>query len=326
MADVQVLEPRRVPLGGVRNLDVWRTLPSRERTLVGAWCFVDHYGPTPVVRPGRDGMDVAPHPHIGLQTVSWLFEGQIEHRDSGGVHAIVRPGEVNLMGAGHGICHSEVSTPDTTVLHGIQLWVVLPERDRHGARSFQHHVARAVALPGATARVFIGELPGVDASPIETATPLLGVELLLEPGAHVELQVDAAFEHAVLLDAGVLRLEGHELSHAELACVAPGRRTLTLDAGDEPVRAVLLGGVPFDEQIVMWWNFVARTHDEIVAARDAWQAEDAGRFGVVEGYQGPIRRIPAPPPPVARLRARNRRPTEGPADNVLGETPASPAF
>ena len=135
MNDVQVLEARQVPLGGMRSLEVRRTLPHKDRSFVGAWCFVDHYGPEPVRDLERDGMDVPPHPHTGLQTVSWLFDGEIEHRDTGGVHGMVRPGEMNLMTSGHGIAHSEVSTPETDTLHGVQLWVALPDADRETARA-----------------------------------------------------------------------------------------------------------------------------------------------------------------------------------------------
>ncbi|HEV7853061.1 MAG TPA: pirin family protein, partial [Mycobacterium sp.] len=149
-----VLHPREVPLGGPRAIRVRRTLPQRERSLVGAWCFADHYGPHDV----RDGvgMDVPPHPHTGLQTVSWLFEGEVEHRDSAGVHAFVRPGELNLMTAGAGICHSEVSTAATTVLHGVQLWVALPDSDRDTGRDFAHYAPEPVSVPGAVLRVFLG--------------------------------------------------------------------------------------------------------------------------------------------------------------------------
>ena len=124
----EVLSARDVPLGGPRAMRVRRTLPQRQRSLIGAWCFADHYGPDDVgLGPP---MDVAPHPHTGLQTVSWLFAGEVEHRDSLGTHALVRPGELNLMTSGHGICHSEVSTPSTSVLHGVQLWVNLPKTDK----------------------------------------------------------------------------------------------------------------------------------------------------------------------------------------------------
>src|SRR3954465_9919468 len=148
-----VLHPREVPLGGPRAIRVRRTLPQRERSLIGAWCFADHYGPHDV-RDGP-GMDVPPHPHTGLQTVSWLFSGEVEHRDSSGVHAMVRPGGPNLMPAGAGICHSEVSTNATTVLHGVQLWVALPDAARGAGRDFAHYVPEPRSLDRATLRVFL---------------------------------------------------------------------------------------------------------------------------------------------------------------------------
>lgn len=152
--EIEVLEPRDVPLGGIRAMTVRRTLPLRQRSLIGAWCFADHYGPDRVARSG--GMDVAPHPHTGLQTVSWLFDGEIEHRDSVGSHARVRPGELNLMTAGRGISHSEVSTPETDVLHGVQLWVALPEPARGIAPAFEHVVPEAMQDGDLSGRVFIG--------------------------------------------------------------------------------------------------------------------------------------------------------------------------
>ncbi|NHN55374.1 pirin family protein [Calidifontibacter sp. DB0510] len=304
---VQVLAPRTVPLGGIRSLEVRRTLPHKDRSFVGAWCFADHYGPTQVIDAARDGMDVPPHPHTGLQTVSWLFEGAIEHRDSAGVHAFVRPGEMNLMTGGHGIAHSEVSTPDTQRLHGVQLWVALPESDREQLRDFQHHAPQEVSLPGdaGTALVFLGDLAGVGSSPVRTFTPLLGAELRLAAGATLELDVRTDFEHAVLVDSGEVTLEGSPLSRGDLGCVDPGSATLHLSAGDEPARVVLLGGEPFEEEIVMWWNFVGRSHEEIVAAREEYE-RGSDRFGQVPGYAGAVDRIPAPPIPPIRLRPRNR--------------------
>src|SRR6476646_11214093 len=199
-AAVEVMAPRDVPLGGPRAMRVRRTLPQRHRSLIGAWCFVDHYGPDDVVDTG--GMKVAPHPHTGLQTVSWLFTGEIEHRDSAGNHAMVRPGEVNLMTAGRGISHSEVSTPGTRDLHGAQLWVALPDGDRHADPGFAHHAPDPVTGDGGAARVFLGSLLG-SASPVPTSTPLLGAELLLEPGTTLDLEVDASSEHGLLVDTGV---------------------------------------------------------------------------------------------------------------------------
>jgi redox-sensitive bicupin YhaK (pirin superfamily) len=311
---VEVLAPREVPLGGPRAMRVRRTLPQRQRSLIGAWCFLDHYGPDSVEE--RGGMSVAPHPHTGLQTVSWLFSGEIEHRDSAGNHAMVRPGELNLMTAGRGISHSEVSTPETTTLHGAQLWVALPDGAREVDPGFDHYAPAPVSGAGYEARVFLGSLLG-DTSPVATHSPLLGAELLLEPGTTLTLEVEAAYEHGVLGDAGSVTLDGQPLARNDLGYAAPGRSTLELVAGPEPTRLLLLGGEPFGEAIVMWWNFVGRSHEEIVGFRDEWQAQltrdgavvgDSqeladGRFGIVVDDHLPP--IPAPPLPNARLKERS---------------------
>ncbi|WP_030869376.1 pirin family protein [Streptomyces sp. NRRL F-2747] len=296
---VEVLTARDVPLGGPRAMTVRRTLPQRSRTLIGAWCFADHYGPDRVADSG--GMDVAPHPHTGLQTVSWLFSGEIEHRDSLGTHAFVRPGEVNLMTGGHGISHTEVSTPGTTVLHGVQLWVVLPGEHRHAPRDFQHHAPEPLRVDGAQLRVFLGALAGA-VSPVRTFTPLLGAEILIDAGATVTLGVDPEFEHGLLVDQGDVRLDGALLRPAELGYASPGRSALTLtNASDRPARTVLLGGPPFEEEIVMWWNFVGRSHRDIVEAREEWERA-SDRFGTVDGHPGG--RLPAPALPNAVITPR----------------------
>ncbi|MFJ4675605.1 pirin family protein [Kitasatospora sp. NPDC088783] len=298
----EVLPPRDVPLGGPRAMTVRRTLPQRDRTLIGAWCFIDHYGPDDVATTG--GMDVAPHPHIGLQTVSWLFSGEIEHRDSLGVHAFVRPGELNLMTAGRGIAHSETSTAATTVLHGVQLWVALPDAHRHTDRDFHHHAPAPVPLPGGgEARVFLGTLAG-DTSPVPTFTPLLGAELTLPAGATTTLDVDPAFEHGLLVDQGDVLFADTPLHPADLGHLPPGRTTLTLtNTSPTPARLILLGGPPFGEDIVMWWNFIGRSGEEIAQARLDWQK--GVRFGEVHGYPGD--RLPAPELPNVALKARGNR-------------------
>ncbi|WP_420038060.1 pirin family protein [Streptomyces sp. cg28] len=284
-------------------MTVRRTLPQRTRSLIGAWCFVDHYGPDDVSVTG--GMDVAPHPHTGLQTVSWLFSGEIEHRDSLGSHAMVRPGELNLMTGGHGISHTEVSTPATTELHGVQLWVALPDADRHADRDFQHYAPEPVTVDGARIQVFLGELAG-SASPVRTFTPLLGAELVLAPRAHVTLTVDPAFEHGLLVDRGTVSLTGTPLAQAELGYAPPGRDTLTLiNDTDAPARVILLGGPPFGEEIIMWWNFIARSTEEIVEARRDWMEGDGRRFGEVTGYDGDP--LPAPELPNVPLKLRGNR-------------------
>lgn len=308
---VQVLAPRNVPLGGPRAMNVRRTLPQRGRTTIGAWCFADHYGPDDVAASG--GMVVPPHPHTGLQTVSWLFEGEIEHRDSAGSHELVRPGAVNLMTAGRGISHSEVSTGGTTRLHGVQLWTVLPGASRDTGPFFEHAETEPVVVGDAAVHVFVGSLAGSDAD-VTVFSPLLGAQVDLPAGGSVEFEVDPAFEHGVLVDAGPLTVEAEGadaptlVAWSELAYIEAGRRRLTLRAGDAPARAILLGGVPFDEEIVMWWNFIGRTHDEIAEFRRQWQADviardnPDGRFGTVSGYDGPA--LPAPELPTVRLKPR----------------------
>ncbi|MBO2450731.1 pirin family protein [Actinomadura barringtoniae] len=299
---VEVLKAREVPLGGVRAMRVRRTLPQRARSLIGAWCFADHYGPDDITDTG--GMVVPPHPHTGLQTVSWLFAGEVEHRDSLGSHALIRPGELNIMTSGQGICHSEVSTERERTLHGVQLWVALPDAARHGPRDFQHYAPPLVELDGATARVFLGELAGSD-SPVRTFTPLLGAELTLQPRAEVTLEVDPSFEHGVLLDSGAVTMAGTDLAPADLGYREPGTSDLTLaNPADEPARMLLLGGPPFGEELVMWWNFVGRGHEEIVAFRNAWEAE-SDQFGRIDGYEGTPQRLPAPALPATRLKPRS---------------------
>jgi len=310
-AAVEILLPREVPLGGPRAMNVRRTLPQRQRSLIGGWCFIDHYGPDPVARTG--GMSVAPHPHTELQTASWLFTGEIEHRDSAGHHALVRPGELNLMTAGRGITHSEVSTPGTAVLHGVQLWVALPSAARFAEPAFEHYAPDPVPGDGFAARVFLGSLLGSSA-PVTGHSPLLGAEISIEAGRVLRLAADAAFEYGVLVDTGTVTLNGTVIQTNTLGCLTPGADVVELRAGqDGPARVLLLGGVPLGEQIVMWWNFISRSHDEIVRYRADWQAlitTAAGvaggsapdRFALPAGDRLPP--IPAPPMPNATLRPR----------------------
>jgi redox-sensitive bicupin YhaK (pirin superfamily) len=299
---MEVLTPRDVPLGGIRAMTVRRTLPQRQRTFVGAWCFVDHYGPDEVETQG--GMVVPPHPHTGLQTASWLFSGEIEHRDSAGHHAFVRPGELNLMTAGRGISHSEYSTPDTTVLHGAQLWLALPDSDRHVDPGFEHFVPEPVDGDGWQARVFLGSLLG-STSPVRTYSPLLGAELRLEAGTTLRVPVEAAYEHGILLDSGSLTVDDEALKAHELGYLAPGREAIEVVAAEETL-LLLLGGAPFGEQIVMWWNFIGRDHDEVAAYRDQWQrlldegdSGTGGRFSLPAG--DPLPPLPAPALPHVRM-------------------------
>jgi hypothetical protein len=305
---IEILEPREVPLGGPRAMPVRRTLPQRARSLIGAWCFVDHYGPVEVT-DGR-GMVVPPHPHTGLQTVSWLFAGEIDHRDSVGSHAAVRPGELNLMTAGRGIQHSEVSILEpgaSTTLHGAQLWIALPDSDRNGTPFFERFVPEPVQVGAATARVFIGSLGGAR-STARVFSELVGAQLDLLAGATVGIPVNPAFEHGVLLDSGSVGLEGHDVPLSHIVYHPVGATELTLTAGGDGARLLLIGGAPLGERIVMWWNLIGRSHDEIVRFREDWQSDviaggnDHGRFGLVRGYDGAA--LPAPELPNVRLTPR----------------------
>ncbi|WP_370616999.1 pirin family protein [Mumia sp. Pv 4-285] len=310
--DVEVLEPRLVPLGGPRAMTVRRTLPQRSRSLIGAWCFADHYGPDDVRTSG--GMAVPGHPHTGLQTVTWLFTGEVDHRDTVGSVQRIRPGEVNLMTSGRGIAHSEYSTPETATLHGVQLWTALPEAARFSDRAFEHFVTRPVEHGAATVRTFVGSFAG-SSSPVTTFTPLLGAEITLPPGEEVRFELDPAYEHGVLVDLGPVAVDGFHVEPAALSYHPLGRTTLVLRSGDAPARVVLLGGEPLDEEIVMWWNFIGRSHDEIVRFREEWMAQAHASTGggstdaygpFPEAWNGTV--LPAPELPHTRLTPRKRPP------------------
>jgi quercetin 2,3-dioxygenase len=303
----RVLEPREVPLGGARAMFVRRTLPHRDLPTVGAWCFADDYGPSDLRTSA--GMHVPPHPHTGLQTVTWLLEGEVHHQDSVGSDQRVRPGQLSLMTAGRGIAHAETSPADhPPTLRGVQLWVALPDSHRHVAPAFEHHAELPTLRSGGLgATLIIGELAG-ERSPATAYTPLVGADVVIDPDGAGDLPLDPAFEHAVLALSGDVAVDGEPVAEAHLVYLGCGRRDLELSAGPAGGRLLLLGGEPFSEQLLMWWNFVGRDHDEIVAFRSEWEASRAGaatRFAPVVGYAGPA--LPAPDLPSVRLRPRTRR-------------------
>ncbi len=286
-ATVEVTESRTSQVG---SLTVRRALPRRARRTVGAWCFADHMGPEPVTED--QGVDIGPHPHMGLHTVTWLLAGEVLHRDSLGSEQVIRPGQLNLMTAGHGVSHAEEHTGRYRgELHGVQLWVAQPERTRHGAPAFEHHAELpGVELDGASATVLVGELAG-HASPAGRDSDLVGAELVLRSGdTTVPMRRD--FEHALVPLAGTASVDGNPVEPGHLVHLGIGRDECRLSSTDGAT-ALLIGGIPFEEPILMWWNFVARTREEISAARDQWMAAD-DRFGRVAS---PLDRIPVGPPP-----------------------------
>ncbi len=305
MTVLEQLEPRDVLLG--RTTHVRRTLPHKTHRMVGAWCFLDHYGPDDVKETG--GMWVPPHPHTGLQTVTWLFEGLGRHTDSLGSDQLIRPGQLNVMTAGHGLCHAEVSPPDAPrLLHGVQLWVVLPDSVRDTTPPAFAHLASlpTFSSDGAEVTVMTGSLAG-HASEAPAFTPLVGAEIRLSAGASLELPLEAGFEHAVLAVDGSVSVDGSVVDRHRLAFLGEGQDHLSL-AADQAATVLLLGGEPFDEEIVMWWNFIGRSHDEIVEQREAWNGSGVAfvppRFGRVADFPEP--RLLAPPLPNSRLRPRGR--------------------
>jgi len=306
-----LLESREVPLGGVRAMSVHRSLPQRDLPLVGAWCFLDRFGPQ-VTR-----MRVEPHPHIGLQTVTWPFAGDIRHRDSVGSDVTIRSGALNLMTSGEGIAHSEYSVGEDAVpLDALQLWVALPESRRHGGPTFERHgELPTIELggqsgPPAVATVVMGELAGVS-SPATAYTPIVGAEIRIPAGARVDLPLRPDWEYALVGVEGIATIgtgmpsgdSTVDLDRSHLLYLGTAREGVEL-ASEDGALLFLLGGEPFEDDIVMWWNFVGRTHEEIVAAREAWESGDA-RFGHVVDHGD--ERVPAPPLPGVRLTQRRRR-------------------
>jgi redox-sensitive bicupin YhaK (pirin superfamily) len=290
---------------------VLRTLPNRDIPTIGAWCFLDRFGPDEV------RMRVEPHPHIGLQTVTWPLVGDIRHRDSVGSDVMLRRGQLNLMTAGNGISHSEYSATDDPIpLDALQLWVVLPESARRGDDGFEQHTdLPRVSLPGLTSSaddgddvtgtVVLGEFAGVR-SPATAYTPIVGVELSIPASVEAMLPLRPEWEHAVMLVEGDIAVDGGSIPHGQMLYLGDSRHEVTVSS-EHGALIFVLGGEPFEEDLVMWWNFAARTHDEIAQARADWETPDASvaRFGRVVNHGD--ERIPAPELPHVTLKPRRRR-------------------
>jgi redox-sensitive bicupin YhaK (pirin superfamily) len=265
------------------NLPIRRALPNKSRRMIGAWCFLDHAGPVTV--KSQNEFRVGPHPHIGLQTFTWMIEGEILHRDSLGYEQVLRPGQVNLMTAGNGIAHSEESLPMSgpTRLHMAQLWIALPDSHRHGPAAFQHYPTLPVLQQGGfSITVLAGEVLG-KTSPVQVYSPMLGLDLACTGNAVLELPLNPAFEHGVLVLDGQTTIEDELLESGTLLYLGTGRSQLHIQATNN-ARLLLLGGVPFSEKVLLWWNFVARSEAEIIQATDDWN--NSNRFGEVKGYAG----------------------------------------
>lgn len=285
---LESLPAHMASVGG--DLQVRRALPHRMRRRVGAWCFLDHYGPVSLA-PAASGMRVGPHPHMGLQTVSWLFAGEVLHRDSLGSLQSIRPGQLNLMTAGRGISHAE-ETPKNhpAELHGLQFWIALPDKTRNGEAAFDHHpTLPGIARDGVEATLIVGEGLG-ERSPAKVHSPLVGLDLRFNDVGRRQLPLETGFEHALIVIEGTLSAAGATMTPGNLYYLGRGRENLEI-GNPAPARAFLLGGAPFEEEVLLWWNFVGRSTEEMQTARREWEAQ-AARFGSVRGYDGP--RLTAP--------------------------------
>lgn len=287
MNPIQRIAGRHSDIGD--GMSVLRALPTRQRRMIGAWCFLDHLGPLQFA-PGQ-GLHVGAHPHTALQTFTWLIEGEVLHRDSLGNEQLIRPGQVNLMTAGHGIVHTEDSPADGQRLHAAQLWIALPPAAADCPPAFEHYPDLPCwEADGFVFTLLAGNFAG-RTMPARFHTPLVGLDIHSPTGARCELPLDPGFEYGLLLLEGEIRLGDERFVTDEFAWLGSGAGSIAIDllAGS---RLLLLGGEPFGEPVLMWWNFVGHSRQAISAAQREWEA-GSPRFGPVVGDGG--RRLVAPP-------------------------------
>lgn len=286
-SSVQRVVARSAEIGG--GVTVNRVIPSRQRRMIGAWCFLDHAGPA--VFDAGAGMRVGPHPHIGLQTFTWMLRGEVMHRDSLGNAQVVRPGQVNLMTAGHGISHTEVSMPGEHHLHAAQLWIALPFASRDIPPAFDHYPD----LPqwteqGVVITLLAGKMAG-RVAPARIYSELMGADLASTEGAALHLTLDPAYEYGLLPLQGNVAVDNETFAANELAFLEDGRDHVDLTLAPAS-RILLIGGLPFGSEVLMWWNFVGHDKAEIAQAQKDWEA-CSERYGHVEGFDGPRLAAPA---------------------------------
>ncbi|WP_104513517.1 pirin family protein [Acinetobacter indicus] len=286
---IQEVPLRRAEIG--QGTVIKRALPSRHKRMIGAWCFLDHAGP--VSFPQGDGLDVGPHPHIGLQTFTWMIEGTLMHTDSVGSKQLIRPKQVNLMTAGQGISHTEVAPEQETHMHAAQLWIALPDVKRNMPPRFDHYPELpVVSRDGVEFTVLVGEFLETR-SPVEVHSPLLAVDLTAAETARTRLQLNQAFEYGFMALEGTAHINQHELNEDNMVVLEPGLQDIEIEL-HQGARVLLLGGEPFESAILLWWNFVGRTQEELSEAREQWVNQDP-RFGSIPDYNGPRLEAPALP-------------------------------
>ncbi|WP_111858961.1 pirin family protein [Acinetobacter sp. CFCC 10889] len=286
---IQDFEIRSAEIG--KGTVIKRALPSRQKRMIGAWCFLDHAGP--VSFPQGDGLDVGPHPHTGLQTFTWMIEGTMMHTDSIGSKQLIRPKQVNLMTAGYGISHTEVAPDTETKMHAAQLWIALPDDKLNMAPQFDHYPELPIVTrEGVEFTVLVGEYLNT-ISPVKVHSELLGVDLTAQASTTTRIPLNPQFEYGFLALEGTAIINGHELTDDNMVVLEPGLSEIEiqLHAGS---RLLLLGGEPFESPILLWWNLVGRTQEELKIAREQWINHDT-RFGSIPDYEGPRLEAPAFP-------------------------------
>ena len=274
-----------------RGTVIKRALPSRQKRMIGAWCFLDHAGP--VNFESGQGLDIGPHPHTGLQTFTWMIEGSMMHHDSLGSAQLIQPNQVNLMTAGYGISHTEVAPADETKMHSVQLWIALPDDKKDMPPQFEHYPdLPVIAQDQIRFTLLVGEFLGAQ-SPVQVHSPLLGVDLQAEEQAQTTLPLNPRFEYGVLVLEGTAQINGQLLDDQHLLVLSPGESQLQLEL-EAGSRVVLVGGEPFESPILLWWNFVGRTQEDMLQAREQWINHDA-RFGEIPEYDGERMTVPMLP-------------------------------
>ncbi|MBZ2167383.1 pirin family protein [Marinobacter sp. F4216] len=281
--------------GEVGGIPVARSLPTAGRRQIGAWCFLDHIGPV-TFGEADTGLRVAPHPHIGLQTFTWMIDGELLHRDSLGTTQPIRPGEVNLMTAGHGVSHTEETIFGDRTLHAAQLWIALPEADRNILPSFDHYDT----LPcwqdqGASWTLLTGEYGSRRADTLQYS-PLIGLDIECTQPQDILLTLEPGFEYGILPLTGACIIGEERFDTDELAYLGDDFKQLTIHC-EPSTRLLLIGGLPLRRDVVMWWNYVGYEREEIVEAETDW-ANHSARFGEIPAWPG--ERTEGPPSPWRR--------------------------
>lgn len=274
-----------------RGTVIKRALPSRQKRMIGAWCFLDHAGP--VTFPQGDGLDVGPHPHIGLQTFTWMIEGTMMHTDSIGSKQLIRPKQVNLMTAGYGISHTEVAPDTETRMHAAQLWIALPDDKINMAPQFDHYpVLPVVEKDNIEFTVLVGEFMDT-VSPVQVHTELLGIDVFAKEQTKTRIPLNPKFEYGFMALEGDAIVNGHDLNSDNMVVLEPGISQIEVEL-PKGSRLLLIGGEPFESPILLWWNLVGRTQEELKTATEQWINQDA-RFGTIPDYDGPRLEAPAFP-------------------------------